>query len=136
MSQFPWPPGVRETIGAIWLGVKASVPDSCLAAADEKFTFAKNNNAKAENVEMNDIGNEGDPMGSEGQDGQVLRKRGASVDSSSTVGVEAEHDMITEWQAGWNVTNAIQVTNKFMYLINQLLNYSPNNSNTNQFIVF
>ncbi|KAF2357477.1 Amino acid transporter transmembrane domain [Trinorchestia longiramus] len=35
-------------------------------------------------------------------------KRGESTWSESTVGVEGGHDMIDEWQAGWNVTNAIQ----------------------------
>lgn len=36
-------------------------------------------------------------------------KRTTSMWSGSTAGVEGGHDMITEWQAGWNVTNAIQV---------------------------
>ena len=35
--------------------------------------------------------------------------RGESTWSNSSVGVEGGHDMITQWQAGWNVTNAIQV---------------------------
>ena len=47
---------------------------------------------------------EGGPPGAPGL------TRGESTWSSSTVGVEDSHDMITQWQAGWNVTNAIQVT--------------------------
>ena len=103
---FPLPPGVKETFGAIYLGMKTVLPDSCLAAAEEKFTFAKNKTGQpTENVEMTAV--RGRPGGE--MDGGAVRERGASVGSTSTVGVEGDHDMITEWQAGWNVTNAIQV---------------------------
>ena len=108
MSGFPLPPGVKETAAAIWLGVKTALPDSCLAAADEKFSFAKNKQGsppQQENMEMTAVNGEGVP-GTEGGAG-MARSRGGST---STVGVESsDHDAITEWQAGWNVTNAIQV---------------------------
>lgn len=119
MPNLPLPPGVKETAGAIWLGIRAAMPDSCLAAADEKLNFAKGRQQKTENVEMLAVSGERQegPSGegveggfaSSYQDGGVVRPRGGSQGSSSTVGVEADHDMITEWQAGWNVTNAIQV---------------------------
>ena len=120
MPQVPLPPGVKETAAAIWLGVKATFPESCLAAADEKFNFAKGNKPKGENVEMTAVGNAQEGVvGGEGSAGMpredgMLRRRGESFGSSSTVGVEGgDHDMITEWQAGWNVTNAIQVLKSF-----------------------
>lgn len=111
---FPLPPlsGVREGASALWTGVKGAMPESCLAGPDERLQFAKFGRKRGD-VEMTAVNSaEGAPEGAEGgpPGDQPPLQREASVGSVSTVGVECQdHDMITEWQAGWNVTNAIQV---------------------------
>lgn len=110
---FPLPPlsGVREGASALWTGVKGAMPESCLAGPDERLQFAKFGRKRGD-VEMTAVNSaEGAPEGAEGgpPGDQPPLQREASVGSVSTVGVECQdHDMITEWQAGWNVTNAIQ----------------------------
>ncbi|KAK4317123.1 hypothetical protein Pmani_011757 [Petrolisthes manimaculis] len=114
---FRLPPlsGVLYGASVVWDGVKAAVPESCLGGPDERLNFAKHGKNRGD-VEMTSVKGEGEggEGGGEGgsMDGQPppLEREGSIGSTSTTVGVEGgEHDMITEWQAGWNVTNAIQV---------------------------
>ena len=63
-----------------------------------------------------------------GQDGNVPQQHGhvRSMSGSTVVGEGGEggHDMITAWQAGWNVTNAIQVIYHHIVFFSELLFYS------------
>ena len=105
--------GVLYAASLVWEAAKTSVPASCLGAADEKLNFAKTGRDKGD-MEMTAVGG-GSPGGDGGPPGEgapPTLQREASVGSVSTVGGGeggGEHDAITEWQAGWNVTNAIQV---------------------------
>lgn len=103
--------GVLYAASLVWEAAKAAAPTSCLGAADEKLNFAKTGREKGD-MEMTSVGGaapgeEGGPPG----EGAPPLQREASVASTSTVGggEGGDHDAITEWQAGWNVTNAIQV---------------------------
>ncbi|CAL4099611.1 unnamed protein product, partial [Meganyctiphanes norvegica] len=134
MPQLPIPPigqAAKDGAKAVWSGVKGALPESCLSAPDEIVQFAKYGRRPNERMEMTEVnkappgeggevalgeggeGGEGGPLpeGVAPGDGAapVPLKRGDSMGSTSTV-LEGEggHDMITEWQAGWNVTNAIQ----------------------------
>lgn len=103
--------GVLYAASLVWEAAKAAAPTSCLGAADEKLNFAKTGREKGD-MEMTSVagaapGEEGGPPG----EGAPPLQREASIASTSTVGggEGGDHDAITEWQAGWNVTNAIQV---------------------------
>lgn len=107
----PWS-GVLRAAEAVWDGVKGSVPESCLGGPDERLNFAKHGRNRGD-VEMTAVsaaeGAPGEEVAPPGE--QPPLQREGSMSSVSTVGVEgAGNDQITEWQAGWNVTNAIQVT--------------------------
>ena len=122
--------GARAISGVIWETMKASIPDSCFAGQDEKLNFAAFGRKRGDNMEMSGMnqaqgaeGADGQPLppGQEGVEGMSLEdiqrqeaarklQRDGSMGSSSLAAqAEGPTDLITEWQAGWNVTNAIQV---------------------------
>ena len=129
---------VKEGAKSVWNGVKSAMPESCLGGVEgakeavaEKLNFAQFARNRRENVEMTNMPpGEGGAPGAEGavaidgMEGQAVGpdgmpvgggapgklSRGVSQASCSTAGGEGGGgEMITEWQAGWNVTNAIQV---------------------------
>ena len=97
MPGIPLPPGVAETAGAIWLGVRSAFPASCFD------TESHCHKPETGTFEMKGVDEK------RCQDGEIIPR------SDSIAGVESDHDMITEWQAGWKVTNAIQVSILFYY---------------------
>ncbi|XP_066957718.1 LOW QUALITY PROTEIN: vesicular inhibitory amino acid transporter-like [Macrobrachium rosenbergii] len=115
---FPLPflSAAKETASTVWTGVKGAMPESCLGGPDERLNFAKFGRNRGD-VEMTAV-NKPEGGGEPGEGGESspkgwgqppLQREGSVGSMSTTVGVEgSDHDMITEWQAGWNVTNAIQ----------------------------
>ena len=90
----PLLPNLGPPVAALWARARAALPDSCLAGADESLHFAKYGRRPGD-TELAGLGKDGG------------RANGAAGDEA---GEGAAGDKIDEWQAGWNVTNAIQVS--------------------------
>lgn len=76
---------------------------------EEKINFVKFSHSESEK-ELSELGDEGKENGTipDGyrSEGDMSEKRGS--------GATSQRHRITEWQAAWNVTNAIQVKSAFI----------------------
>lgn len=92
----PLVPNLGPAVAAVWGRVRTILPDSCLSGADESLHFAKYGRRPGD-TEL----------------AAMSGKDGASA-NGAVGGAAGEHaeptGTIDEWQAGWNVTNAIQVS--------------------------
>ena len=91
----PLVPNLGPQVAALWARARAALPDSCLAGHDESLHFAKYGRRPGD-TELAGLGKDGG------------RPNGGAGDEAGEGG--AAGDKIDEWQAGWNVTNAIQVS--------------------------
>lgn len=101
-------PSIIPAMGSAWTSVRSALPDSCLSSNDEALHFAKYGR-KPHDTELSNLNN----AGGEGAPGAApgAPARSHSVDSASSGGggeFGSSRHKIDEWQAGWNVTNAIQ----------------------------
>ena len=100
-------PPIGPTIGAAWTSVRSVLPDSCRDGQkqrDEELHFAKFGR-KMNDTELSSLNN-----GTEGGGGmQRIDSVGDDDDGGGGEFGNSKHK-ISEWQAGWNVTNAIQVS--------------------------
>ena len=103
----PLPP-VGQALGAAWSSVRSALPESCFAANEqEQLHFAKFGR-KPNDTELSNLNKDGDYDGI--NNGGLVNKADSIDDGSDFGGGEfgSSRHKISEWQAGWNVTNAIQ----------------------------
>lgn len=99
------PPSVGPTLGAAWSSVRSVLPDSCLNGEskqqrDEQLHFAKFGR-KMHDTELSNLDN--------GGEGGLQRIDSTGSEEGYGGEFGSSKHKISEWQAGWNVTNAIQV---------------------------
>nr|SVE93556.1 EOG090X04HR [Scapholeberis mucronata] len=95
-------PAIGTTLETAWTTVRSALPDSCVnSQQDEQLHFAKFGR-KPHDTELSNLNN--------GVEGGGFQRADSDGDDDSCGGGEfgnSKHK-ISEWQAGWNVTNAIQ----------------------------
>ena len=96
-------PPIGATLEAAWTTVRSAMPDSCLnGQPDEQLHFAKFGR-KPHDTELSNLNN-----GAEGGGLNRVDSAGDGDDESCGGEFGSSRHKISEWQAGWNVTNAIQ----------------------------
>lgn len=121
MSQFTrfHLPQFGASLSAFWETIKAAIPSNCFDGPDEKIHFAKFGRGPND-TELSNIAPGEGAEGMEGAEGGEGKLNGSvtSVDFvEGEFGAEGgKGGKIDEWQAAWNVTNAIQVNTKIIIL--------------------
>lgn len=123
MPEFPNMSAIGPVVGALWETAKSKIPSKCKEMAGGGGSQGVPN----ENTNFAKFGGGGPQKGAGSHEMSDLgRRRAASTASSDDFcGGESGHKgpdfKINEWQAAWNVTNAIQVLalSPFLFLVCQ-----------------
>jgi hypothetical protein len=130
-EKMPAIPGVNMSaigpvVGALWESAKSKIPSKCKEMAGGGVSHGGGGGAPNENTNFAKFGG-GGPQKSAGSHemSDMGRRRAASTASSDDFcGGESGHKgpdfKINEWQAAWNVTNAIQV---FAFYVIDIFNW-------------